>query len=190
MLAASTGRLSSRPESSDETEMLRNPCASAQLALLGLAAVLSVGCADPAPAEPSTQAPAHRHSERRFAAEVRLGAAHERGVVVHASVVPQAPWHLAAEYPSSLLIRAAADSEMPDSQRPDSQRPDWAWQGPVSSGGVSRADFELALAGSPGQPAPRPGDRLHGELRFGVCRAGMQCESTVHAFELKVGAER
>ncbi len=175
--------------------MLRSSCASAHLALLGLWAVLSVGCADPAPAEPSAQAPAHRHSERRFAAEVRLEAPHERGVVVHASVVPQAPWHLAAEYPSSLSIRAADDSETPGSRTPDSltpgsRTPGWAWQGPASSGGVARADFELALAGSPGQPAPRPGDRLRGELRFGVCRAGMQCESTVHAFELEVGAGR
>ncbi len=163
---------------------MRCPSASAQLALLGLWAVLSVGCVDPAPAEPSAKASAHRHSERRFAAEVRLGAPHERGVVVHASVVPQAPWHLAAEYPSSLWIRAVADSQSPDSQTPDPQTSDWAWQGPASSGGVARADFELALAGSPGQPAPQPGDRLHGELRFGVCRTGMQCESTVHAFEL------
>ena len=129
------------------------------------------------------------------AAEVRLGAAHERGVVVHASVVPQAPWHLAAEYPSSLSIRSAADSETPGSRTPDSltpgsRTPGWAWQGPASAGGVARADFELALAGSPGQPAPRSGDRLRGELRFGVCRAGMQCESTVHAFELEVGAGR
>ena len=165
--------------------MLRSSCASTHLALLGLWVVLSVGCADPAPAEPSAKAPAHRHSERRFAAEVRLGAPNERGVVVHASVVPQAPWHLAAEYPSSLSIRAAADSETPGSRTPG-----WAWQGPASSGGVARADFELALAGSLGQPAPRPGDRLRGELRFGVCRAGMQCESTVHAFELAVGAGR
>jgi len=164
---------------------MRCPSASAQLALLGLWAVLSVGCVDPAPAEPSAKASAHRHSERRFAAEVRLGAPHEPGVVVHASVVPQAPWHLAAEYPSSLWIRAVADSETPDPKTSD-----WAWQGPASSGGVARADFELALAGSPGQPAPQPGDRLHGELRFGVCRTGMQCESTVHAFELQVDAER
>ncbi len=170
--------------------MLRSPCASAQLALFGLWAALSAGCAEPAPAEPSAKAPAHRHSERRFAAEVRLGAPHERGVVVHASVVPQAPWHLAAEYPSSLLIRAAADSETADSETADSETADWAWQGPASSGGVARADFELALAGSPGQPAPRPGDRLRGELRFGVCRTGMQCESTVHAFELEVSARR
>ncbi|MCH8134258.1 MAG: hypothetical protein IIA30_17060 [Myxococcales bacterium] len=165
--------------------MLRSPCASAPLALLGLWAVLSVGCADPAPAEPSAKAPAHRYSERRFAAEVRLAAPHERTVVVHASVVPQAPWHLAAEYPSSLLIRAVAVS-----QTPDARSPEWVWQGPASSGGVARADFELALAGSPGQPAPRPGDRLHGELRFGVCREGMQCESTVHAFELELDVER
>jgi hypothetical protein len=179
---------------------MRCPYASAQLVLLGLWVVLSVGCVDPAPAEPTAKAPAHRHSERRLAAEVRLGAPHERAVVVHASVVPQAPWHLAAEYPSSLLIRAVADSETsdsrtpdsqtPDSQTPDPQTPDWAWQGQASSSGVERADFELALAGSPGQPAPQPGDRLHGELRFGVCRTGMQCESTVHAFELEVDAER
>lgn len=174
---------------------MRCPYASAPLVLLGLWAVLSVGCADPAPAEPSAKAPAHRYSERRFAAEVRLAAPHERTVVVHASVVPQAPWHLAAEYPSSLLIRAVADSQTSDSQTPDSQTPDpqtsdWVWQGPASSAGVARADFELALAGSPGQPAPQPGDRLHGELRFGVCREGMQCESTVHAFELELDVER
>jgi|GEM_PF-2102506 len=169
---------------------MRCPYASAPLVLLGLWAVLSVGCADPAPAEPSAKAPAHRYSERRFAAEVRLAAPHERTVVVHASVVPQAPWHLAAEYPSSLLIRAVADSQTPDSQTPDPQTSDWVWQGPASSAGVARADFELALAGSPGQPAPQPGDRLHGELRFGVCREGMQCESTVHAFELELDVER
>ncbi len=165
--------------------MLRSPCASAPLALLGLWAVLSVGCADPAPAEPAAKAPAHQHSERRFAAEVRLAAPQQRGVVVLASVVPRAPWHLAADYPSSLLIRAAAVS-----QTPDARSPEWVWQGPASSGGVARADFELALVGMPSQPAPRPGDRLLGELRFGVCREGMQCESTVHAFELEVGAER